>query len=300
MKYFCGVSLVLFAILFGTSVTSSAGKPDGKSKQSKIEEKIEKLQNSQIEEEKQISALSKRLDDQNKNLLELVKQAKEEPKWTDVRGVWISGIAASLTLLVVLLALFQEKIRSSYNEVFLDMEIDKTPPGSVMVGTHNVRTLWLRIKVHHKVSQKGFFGGKAAGEEVEIIPLKVLKQEGDGTFSQIKELLPIGLRWSNYPTDIPINKNTCRVPFGFFRYCDLGYFLNDGTGNANFIVETLLKSIGIGRNPPNLLAPGVYKFELSMSGNNVHPLNKAWILEFKKWDNNEAEMIKSISIKPWT
>jgi hypothetical protein len=308
MKYFRGLFLVIFAIVLGASVANSTDKPDGKNKKPKFEERINLLQNSQIEEEKQISDFSKKLDYQNKNLLELVKQAKDEPKWTDVRGVWISGIAAFFTLVVVFLALFQEKIRSSYNEAFLDMAIDKTPPGAVMVqmttpdGGIVAQTLWLRIKVHHKESQKRFFAGKTTGEKVEIIPLKVSKQAEDGTFSQIKELLPISLRWSNYPTNTPIDKNTSRVPFGFFRYCDLGFFSRnpDDTGSAIFEVETLLKPnpSGAGKAHPNILVPGKYKFELLMSGDNVHPLNKAWTLEFEKWHDDEAKMIDSITIEP--
>lgn len=218
----------------------------------------------------------------------VLKQAPEIiPVLTDPANLWVNISFAIITLLAVIVALFQERIRIFWNMAKLDMEINLKPPDCHQIALSNPSTgqnvgnaIYIRILVNHI---KG-----SAGENVEIIPIRFWKIK-DSKKEVLEHFLPISLVWSHFQP----RQNTIRIPVGLFRHCDFGYFRKNPTNNqAVLFLDTMVQPNPVANNKiPNIIEPGKYCFELLLSGDNVKSFRKKWILEFKNWSDDENEML---------
>lgn len=200
----------------------------------------------------------------------------------------MNTLLAVTTLLAVLIALFQERIRRYWNRAVLDMEINLTAPDSRQIELYDSkfqvveRLFYIRIKVMHK---KG-----AAGENVEIMPTNFWRVGEDNRLSEVEYFLPISLTWSHFQP----KTSTIRVPVRLFRHCDFGYLKKDirnGYPQSLLILNTITQPNAVGGGEvPNVIGQGKFQFELLLSGDNVKTLRRRWEIEFNEWSDNENEM----------
>jgi hypothetical protein len=212
---------------------------------------------------------------------------------TDNRGFWISIIAATITFLAVVVALFQEKIKDFYRTAKLDVNINLEPPDCHQIaltdsmGSTICNSIYIRFRVQH-------LSGDSA-ENVELMLSNFWRVKSDGLKEVVKEFLPMNLVWSHFqPPKIEV-----RIPKKLFRHCDFGSFRPLAVNNGTILkLDTMVQPNPVaGGDLPNVILPGKYNFEVMISGNNVKPLTKRWSLEFKNaWSEDESEMLNRIKI----
>jgi len=199
-------------------------------------------------------------------------------------------VLAVTTLCAVLVALFQEKISRWFRRSVLDMKINLTPPDCHQIALNNPSTgefiansIYIRIRVEHK---KG-----SAGENCEIMALKVWKIRRNGQKEELKKFLPMNLIWSHFqPRTINV-----RIAKKLFHHCDFGFFAPLNDDKTILKLDTMVQPNPVASGElPNALEPGKYEIELLLSGDNVVPLKKKWKLEFdENWTENEEEMLSN-------
>lgn len=193
----------------------------------------------------------------------------------------IQIVIAIATLLAVLVALFQEKIRRWFRKAHLNVVIYMRPPDS-----HKIKTtvgkdvIYVRIRVEH------LKGDPAENVEVMLVRCWEYKNEEK---SLKKNFIPLNLTWANRPQ----KESNIKVPAGLFRYCDLGYLFRYGQ-NTRFHFDTIVQpnEIGDERDFPNIIGKGVYEIEVWVSGDNTSKVKKSWRIEIDgKWDDSEKKML---------
>lgn len=216
------------------------------------------------------------------------------PVLTDPISNIIQIVLAVITGLAVLVALFQEVIKDYFNKAKLVPTISPKPPDCHQIELHNSqngqyvsRVIYVRIRVEHTK-------GKTANN-VEIILSKVEKKNEKSKWTEVKEFLPMNLKWSHTHTQ------TVTLPPSSFRHCDLGSFGQyNGQIVNQFLIDTIVQPNPVANGKiPNLLSPGKYKFHILLTGENVKPVIKSWTIDFSpSWSNDEDEMLKKyIEIK---
>ena len=206
-------------------------------------------------------------------------------------GKWniiISIVAAFITLLAVLVALFQEKIRDYFKTAILGVKINLSPPDCHQImlsgpdGTHACNSIYIRLKTTH-------LKGNSA-ENVEVMLSNFWKINDDDTREVLREFLPMNLVWSHFQP----RKTELRIPKKLFRHCDFGYFAPIGHGGETTLkLDTMVQPNPVaGGGLPNVIKPGDYEFEIMVSGDNIKPITKKWHLIFDgTWSEDEQEML---------
>lgn len=211
------------------------------------------------------------------------------------RTFWVNVVLSVITLLAVLVAIFQEWLKRRWRRSSLDMIITMRPPDCHQIELIDARThapagksIYIRIKIIH---QKG---PSAEGVEVMISDFKKINVSGQKT--SIPSFLPMNLIWSHFQPRTHIVK----IPPNIFRHCDLGHFFKVQDDGCLFILDTIVQPNPVANGMiPGLIQRGRYEFTLLLTGDNVTPLKKSWILEFDgSWSEDEDEMLKKIKIYP--
>ncbi len=212
----------------------------------------------------------------------------------DFLGLTTDSWTAIITLAAVIVALFQESIKDMLNDASLRMEIIPSPPDTHQINLSNgskfiSKCLYIRIRITH-------VKGKTA-EDVEIMVTNFWKINTNGAREKISSFLPMNLKWSHFQPSI----TNIRVPKGIFRHCDFGSIRQD-LSNENtcyLLIDTMVQpNLVSGDIYPNIIKPGVYEFELMLTGSNTKVLKQCWRLEFQdKWSENENDMLAYLKIE---
>ncbi|MBP9772471.1 MAG: hypothetical protein KBD26_01430 [Candidatus Pacebacteria bacterium] len=205
----------------------------------------------------------------------------------------VNLVLACITLLAVLVALFQEKIKNYFSRAKVKFEINLIPPDCHQItlsdlnsGKHISNCIYIRICVIHL---KG-----ATAKNVEVIISNFWEIDNYGTRKISKKFIPMNLIWSHFRTQL------IQIPNGIFRYCDLGYIAPMAAKNTYLKLDTITQpGMVSGGEFPNIFKAGKYEFELVLTGDNVQPKTQCWSLDFDGvWVENENEMLaKHIIIK---
>lgn len=219
----------------------------------------------------------------------VIEQApKIIPVLTDPIGLWIQIVLAVITLFAVLVALFQEKLKSLFNQASLDLKINQQPPDCHQIDLTNSQTgqllcksIYIRIKISNN--------SKNTANNTEIMLSSFWKINKNGERKVIKHFLPMNLVWSHFQP----RRTTVHIPKDLFRHCDFGYFAPLNNGKTMLKLDTMVQPNCVsGGIVPNILKPGDYEFELLLSGDNVKPQKKRWKLSFDgTWSNHEPAML---------
>lgn len=211
--------------------------------------------------------------------------------WTAIGTLTLAGVA-TFTLIA---AVFQEPIRRHFNRATLSMHIGLDPPDTTWIGATDAfgqslgKILYMRIRVDHN--------GGTAGDNAEIIVTSLWRRSPTAAtgYEVVPTFLPLGLLWSH------IRTATIRVPVGVFRHCDLGHFMqvraSDGSTAVFFVFDLIVQpNVVQGDVYPGVLEPGDYKFELTLTGDNVRKVVQRWTLSFEgPWSD---DMLDRIDLAP--
>jgi hypothetical protein len=212
---------------------------------------------------------------------------------------WISLAEAIGTLLAVvaalIIAIFQDKMRSWFMHPELEVSIDLCPPdchktkigyGHEFRGSPSlidtsklesreqfVDTYYLRMRIQNSGNQRA--------ESVEVFASKLSKQQADGTFKVVGSFSPMNLAWS-YARGVFIPAISPRT----YKHCDLAHVVDPGERdtipgedmrwpnvdpdktilNLDTVVRLLTKG--------HLVPFGKYKLEITVAAANAKPVEK--------------------------
>ena len=219
---------------------------------------------------------------------------------------WLTAIGtvtlAFLTLILAVIAIFQDYIRSWLVCPKLDVSIDVKPPDCQKIRLHPdaenreafVDAFYLRLKVKNQGNQQA--------EKVEVFAAKLCKQQADGEFKEVDSFLPLNLVWSHigqlfYPSISPET----------YKHCDLAHVLDpqkrvefsrqgedaiwDGIPRENTILsfDTIVKPHTLS----HLVPFGKYQLTILVAAANAKPIKK--ILEISltgTWYSDEQRMLR--------
>ena len=204
-------------------------------------------------------------------------------------------VTAVATVILGVVAIFQDRIRRLIIKPELDIEIDVTPPDCHKTEFKNMQTgvktcdcYYFRFKIWNR--------GNDRAENVETIVTKLYKKKVDGGYKEESDFLPLNLVWSYYNT--PVMANICPDTF---KHCDMGYLINtNDLARLHGITKTFSSKIififGIAVKPNKLSfikEPGEYAFEVIISSANVSKSIKTYfeLIVKDSWFDDEKKML---------
>ena len=207
------------------------------------------------------------------------------------------------TILLAIVAVFQDKIRTWVTRPKLRAEISLTPPDchKSFIRDKDGRLVcdcfYFRLRVYND--------GNVAANMVEVFVSFLKKKLEDGTFQNVSSFLPMNLIWSHigkmyFPSISP----------KMYKHCDLGHIIapnhrqlipferNDKIVKGNetiFSFDQIVKP----HNRGYLIGPGKYILEVVVAAENASPkVQQIEINHTGKWYAGEDEMLKDgIDIK---
>lgn len=224
---------------------------------------------------------------------------------------------AAATFLLAIVAVFQDKIRAYIKSPKLDCAIELKPPDchkttSRITGSEiSFSSFYYLFKIWNK--------GSTSAKNVEVIISDVYKKEG-GDYKPLEEFIPDNLLWSTMtktvgttPEGRPITMPKVYCSFispDTFKHCNLGhihdpkYRRNVGEANPTLPVsseETVFCfDVSFRSNKLyHLIAPGTYKFKITIGCENAKTISKKYIMEMSgKWFEDEGRMLnEGLSIR---
>jgi len=210
---------------------------------------------------------------------------------------WFAAVG---TLLAVLVALFKDPFLAWRRKPRLDAKCTKDSPWTVrtIINVYDRNTkavLWsgdcyyVRLEVENS--------GKTRAEKVQVYAAKLAKLAADGKFEDIKEFIPLNMKWANSPpsgASAVLDGISPRMG----AFCDIVSVsdpANPYQGRlANMQTGATVGQLQLEVDPSNglhLLAPGTYRLTLRVAAANVKPIDK--VFEFKHtgaWLPDDDEM----------
>ncbi len=213
---------------------------------------------------------------------------------------WLVAIG---TILLAIIAVFQDKIRSWIWSPTLDCEINLAPPDCHRTisrsSTNEFFTFYYRFKIWNK--------GRISAKNVEVLIVDILKKEGN-LFKRIEAFSPDNLKWSTL-FDIIDGRSIPK------RYCD--YISPDTYKHCNLghIHDPKIRSLIPGEDNPllpvqkdetifcfdvhfmsnilyYLVEPGEYKIHIKVGCENTRTITRKYLVKVTgKWFEDEKRML---------
>jgi hypothetical protein len=214
--------------------------------------------------------------------------------------------AAGGTILLGIIAIFQDRIRAHFWGPKLDCQIITNPPDCHKTTTKawvqrvlktllSFHTYYYRFKIWNK--------GKTSAEKVEVIIVDISKKEGNN-YKRVESFSLDNLVWS-----VP-EEGRPRVFYDYispdtYKYCTLGHihdpkYRNDFPGEFNpdlpvkqdetiFCFDVYFRSNIL----YYLIGPGIYKIKIKVGCANAKTITREYELELTgKWSDDESKMLK--------
>ncbi len=202
--------------------------------------------------------------------------------------VWILGISATITFIAVMVALFQEKIKSFFDRAMLDADIKLESPDCHYIDLtfpngQSIKVYYLRLRIRHT-------GGQTA-RNCEVFLKEVKKVSGNT--SERTAFIPMNLVWSHYQPP----KSNLTIRKGLFHHCDLGYITADENSSPIFKIDTIVQPNKVdGDSYPNILKTGDYVLTLIIAADNMQPLTVKYKVTFKDLVFDEGSVDQMIEV----
>lgn len=217
----------------------------------------------------------------------------KDPQW------WAIAVA----LLLGVVGIFQDRIRSLFKKPKINVNIKLEPPDCHKIalrdnntGQFICDTYYFRFKITNI--------GNYSLEDIEVLTAELYKKN-QGRYHKVNNFLPINLNWAhNHVVTMP------KIQPKLFKHCDFGHILETNTNlgrkivqyygfNTNAKVMMQLDTFIEPNTGSHILLPGEYKIKVIFSANNLSPYEVWYELILKdKWDINENIMLRNnISIK---
>lgn len=214
--------------------------------------------------------------------------------------------AAGGTILLGIIAIFQDRIHAYLWGPKLDCEIITSPPDCHRTTTNarvqqvtttllTFSTYYYRFKIWNK--------GKTSAEKVEVIIVDISKKEGNN-YKRVESFSLDNLVWS-----VP-EEGKPRVFYDYispdtYKYCNLGHIHDpvyrnalQGESNPNLKVENYQAifcfDVYFRSNILYyLIGPGVYRIKIKVGCANAKTITRDYELEVTgKWSDDESKMLK--------
>ena len=182
-----------------------------------------------------------------------------------------------------------------------DLTITKKP-----LRIHNGNAIFLRIKVKNK--------GNIPAKHVEVFAKNIRCINRHNRYNKYNKIeckssvpLAMDLQWGNtgdafYPRIHPDTEKYCNIGFlttPSSRKLDPRYYYNEEWESKYEINETALL---INVKYPlakgdHIVGPGKYELDIVITAVDAKPVKKTIVIEFDQWNDNEEEMLKTITLK---
>jgi len=210
---------------------------------------------------------------------------------------WWAIIAA---LLLGVLGIFQDWIRSLFKKPRLKVSFTLNPPESHKIPFSNQKTgqklydsYYFRIKIANS--------GKYKMEDVEVMAVELFKKADNGNYKKAENFLPLNLLWSHYQIITMPN-----IQPGLFKHLALGHIIESKNaelekfGLISLSDAVLLLDTAIRPNSgTHVLLPGDYNIKLKITANNLKVQSKIFNIVFDgHWEEEIDDMFsRRVSIK---
>lgn len=219
---------------------------------------------------------------------------------------WLVAVG---TILLAIIAAFQDKIRTALHGPKLDCKIELKPPDCHRTEMRGNNVSFYSFYYLFEIWNKG----KTSAKNVEVVISDVFKQEGND-FKPIESFFPDNLKWSLIsdirgvdPQGMPVTvpKIYCDyISPKTFKLCNLGHIHDPnhrmdspGEDNPSLSVqngETIFCfDVNFRSNKLNyLVQPGTYMFAITVGCENAKTITKKFIMEVTgKWFKDESKML---------
>lgn len=208
-------------------------------------------------------------------------------------GVWVSLLGVFVALLLGVIGIFQDWIRSCFRKPKLNVSIKLEPPDCHKIamrdpwnGEHVCHSYYFRFKVENT--------GNYQMEDVEAMPVELYKKI-NGKYEKVNNFLPLNLVWTHYH-----NITMPKIQPLMFKHLDFGHItksefanLSDFGISENVKIVFQLDLAVIPNTGSHILTPGDYKMKILFAANNLKPIKKIYHIEIKdEWTDDEQEMLK--------
>jgi hypothetical protein len=210
---------------------------------------------------------------------------------------WFAAVG---TILAVIVALFKDWIRATWNRPLLNAVCENRSPWTIKTRVHVLSSsqqilwegdcYWVRIEVKNS--------GKSRAEKVQVYASRLEKLSLDDKFEEIESFIPLNMKWSNSPPNAPVITLDGISPT-MSAFCD-AVSLSDPANPTETVRppgakdgETLgyLQLEVAPNSGSHILAKGKYMVTLLIAAANVTPIKKTLIFKHTgAWTFDEDTM----------
>lgn len=224
---------------------------------------------------------------------------------------WLAAVGS---LVVAIVAVFQDPIRSLITRPRLKVILTSKPPdfhkivlarakvlsvtGDVLQEAESADIYYFRIRVRND--------GRRRAEYVEVFAAELSEKRADGGFDKMDSFMPMDLNWSYI--DKPIMPAISR---GMEKLCNLGSIIDPARRhrfpdhyNPDLSVDPATTTLSLDTQvKPNtkshVLPPGTYRLKFLIGATQVQPIEKTLEITFSgEWHDDEKKMLaQGIGIK---
>jgi len=224
------------------------------------------------------------------------------PDWLSPE--WFTGIGtvalAAATVILALVAIFQDTVRGWFYHPTLDASIRTAPPDCFSVparkdGKFIADLLYLRLWVTNS--------GKTTAKNVEVYANELLVRRADGNWEPVGDFTPMNLAWSNIRVIYFPN-----IVSGMGKHCDLGHIVDPAHRSDPHMQEQeenprlhltcqqtslTFDLIAAPTHKGHIIAPGEYRLNIIIAAENAHRIEKTVSLSLKgRWFSDETRMLR--------
>jgi len=212
-------------------------------------------------------------------------------------GTVADWLVATGTLIVAVVAVFQDSIRARFYRPNFRVSTKAEPPDCVAVpftdkdGGRIADSIYLRIWVENI--------GNATAESVEVYAKELHRQREDGRWETVSSFPNMNLVWSNiramlFPSISP----------EMGKHCDVGHITDPASrhhmreSNPRLHLATQQTSLAFDliatpNNRNHIIGPGEYRLEILVAAKNARPIKRTIAISLSgTWDSDETTMLR--------
>jgi len=225
---------------------------------------------------------------------------------------WLTAVGtlilATVTIVLAVVAIFQDSIRGRFYRPILKVSILTKPPDCNAVplttpdGQHIADSFYFRLWIRNI--------GNATANNVEVYANELLRRRADDTLEKVAEFPPMNLSWSHihkiyFPVIVP----------GMGKHCDLAHIVDPALRSHSSIREenpklklTVVEAslafdlIVAPNDKGHIIGPGDYHLKISIAAANARPVAETISITLSgKWTTDEATMLRDevgVTIRP--
>jgi hypothetical protein len=213
-------------------------------------------------------------------------------------GTVADWLVAVGTLVLAVVAVFQETIRGWFYSPAFRVSIKTEPPDCISVpftnkldGTFVADCIYLRLWVENI--------GNATARNAEVEARELRRRHADGTWKQVRSFPPMNLKWANidriyFPTIAP----------EMGKHCDLGHIVDPerrhlmredapALGLTTQQVSLAFDLMVAPNHRGHIIGPGEYQLDIRIAAENARPIKRTLAITVPgAWYADETRMLR--------